>query len=58
MTKKKKRARWIPGIRYIPLLCLQWIWHPFAVVIQRFQKNGGLCPPQHQDHDHHRRHRR
>mmetsp|Transcript_1016 Transcript_1016/g.1165 ORF Transcript_1016/g.1165 Transcript_1016/m.1165 type:complete len:142 (+) Transcript_1016:243-668(+) len=31
ITTRQKRSRWVPGARYMPLLLLQWLWHPIAV---------------------------
>ena len=34
ITRTQKRARWIPGHRYMPLLILQWLWHPILGLIR------------------------
>lgn len=49
-TQAQKRARWIPGARYFPLLFVQWLWHPIAVLVEHFKQDDEL---HHHDAHHH-----
>jgi hypothetical protein len=50
-TQAQKRARWIPGARYFPLLFVQWLWHPIAVLVEHFKQDDELH--HHDAHYHH-----
>lgn len=60
ITKTQKRARWAPGHRYMPLLILQWMWHPISTLIQarksaheRDHVNDRKLHSSSHDHHHH-----
>ncbi len=64
ITQTQKRARWVPGHRYMPLLILQWFWHPIAIFIQSSRKamsggghvNDNKLQNSHDGHHHHHHH--
>ena len=55
ITSTQKRARWIPGHRYMPILLLQWLWHPIASLFHDGRKASGHVNDNklHGDHDYH-----
>jgi hypothetical protein len=60
ITQTQKRARWVPGHRYMPLLILQWFWHPIAIFIQSSRKamsgSGHVNDNKLHSHDGHHHH--
>lgn len=54
ITPRQKRSRWVPGARYMPLLLLQWLWHPISVFLGRHR--GAEKAHAHGHHQHDPRH--
>eukprot|EP00557_Chaetoceros_sp_GSL56_P011653 CAMPEP_0176478946 /NCGR_PEP_ID=MMETSP0200_2-20121128/1467_1 /TAXON_ID=947934 /ORGANISM="Chaetoceros sp., Strain GSL56" /LENGTH=186 /DNA_ID=CAMNT_0017874937 /DNA_START=308 /DNA_END=868 /DNA_ORIENTATION=- len=47
ITRKQKRSRYMPGKRYMPLLWIQWLWHPISLLL------GNITGRRHKFHHHH-----
>jgi len=57
VTKTQKRARWVPGHRYMPFLVLQWFWHPISVLIESRKTTNHVNDQKlHHEHHHHHHH--
>jgi hypothetical protein len=40
-VKQQQRARWVPGVTYIPLLVAQYVWHPFYALWKNLSTEEG-----------------
>lgn len=58
VTRTQKRARWIPGHRYMPFLVLQWFWHPISVLMESLKSSTHVNDQKlhHNHHYHHNHH--
>jgi hypothetical protein len=56
ITKKQKRSRYMPGKRYMPLLWIQWLWHPISVLLGSWRVKFHHRHDNHHHHHHHHGH--
>lgn len=58
ISKKQKRSRYMPGKRYMPLLWIQWLWHPISVLLGSWRVKFHHRHDNHHHHHHGHEHRR
>ncbi len=57
ITKTQKRARWVPGSRYMPILLVQRLWHPISNMLDDRKASGHINDNKlHQDYYNHHHH--